>query len=100
MNVKKGRPKTIVYADRKCVMCSVIKPIHSFHKCKSYPGGHTYICMTCNGDVAVLKRFKKLLNDDVETAMQSFDREVKLNHFKKMIIEGIAIKDIIKTKIF
>lgn len=94
--MKKGRPKTVIYAERKCNICNVVKPIDSFHNCKSYPGGHTYICIDCNKDVEVLKRFKRLKEGNVDTAMRSLERELKLVSCKQMIMSGSKIADILK----
>ncbi len=94
--MKLGRPKTVIYADRKCNMCSIVKTIDSFHNCKSYPGGHTYICIDCNKDVEVLKRFKRLKESNADTAVRSLERELKLVNYKQMVMSGSKITDILK----
>lgn len=60
---KRGRPlgKKPVPVKRKCVTCKEIQSIDEFYCSKSHPGGHVYICKTCNTVIAHTKYIESRL---------------------------------------
>lgn len=80
-----GRRKTLI-TKRRCQVCKQVLPIKQFGKAPSKPGGHTYLCLSCEMDRQIWKntrrRYARMsrweIQEDIEKAQYRYMVRLKV----------------------